>query len=218
MKFRHFLAVSAIVLSMAGLSAGDGRAEQKLCVNSSTGASRIIDVAKRCSKAETTVVIPGAANGETIVSSSYIVPNSPANYLSLVTADNGAQLIMFCSLDQTYWFAIDTAISAGDVNTFNAVSGKPFQAFHDLQYGGGGMDFADITERPWTGVFTYKRKKAMSRFEVTFSEINNRRDCLITLFSVGLGSATVVKRPPCGNPRAACVSAGTKDKTSAITP
>ena len=218
MKLLRCFAIAAVAFVAAGLSANEGRAEQKLCVNASTGASRVIDAAKRCSKAETAVVIPGAAKGETIVSSSYIVPNSFAHNLSLITADNGAELGIHCSVNQVSWFAIDPSISAGDVNIFNAVSGKPFQAFHDLQYGAGGMDVADVRERPWTGVFTYKHKKAMSRFEVTFSEINNRGDCLITLFSIGLGSATVVKPQPCGSGMAVCAPENASEKTSATAP
>ena len=218
MKLLRCFAIAAVAFVAAGLSANEGRAEQKLCVNASTGASRVIDAAKRCSKAETAVVIPEAAKGETIVSSSYIVPNSFGSYLSLITADAAAELSISCSINQVTWYANDLSIAAGDVNIFNAISGKPFQAFHDLRFAGGAMDSADITERPWTGVFTYKHKKAMSRFEVTFSEINNRRDCLITLFSVGLGSATVVKPQPCGSGMAVCAPENASEKASATAP
>lgn len=218
MKLFRFLAVTAFACVMAGLSAHESRAEQKLCVNASTGASRVIDAETRCSKAETAVVIAGATKGETVVASSYIVANIPNHYLSVITADNGAELNIYCSGNAVGWFALDPAVSAGDVNIFNAVSGQPFQAFRDLTYNGGFMDAAVVTERPWTGVFTYRNKQAMSRFEVTVSEVNKRRDCLVTLFSIGLASAKVVKSVPCRNRRWVCAPGQAADPDAAAAP
>lgn len=78
-------------------------------------------------------------------------------------------------------------MSAEDAKTFNVISGKPFQAFNDLRYNGGFLNLADLSERPWAGAFTYRNKKNLSRFEVTLSEVNANDDCLMTLFSTGLG-------------------------------
>lgn len=218
MTLTRMCAAAILALLAAGLSAGEGRAEQKLCVNNANGSSRIIDAAERCSKAETAVVIAGATKGETVVASSYIVANIPSHYLSVITADSGAELNIYCSGNAVGWFANDPAVSAGDVNIFNAVSGQPFQAFRDLTYNGGFMDAAVVTERPWTGVFTYRNKQAMSRFEVTVSEVNKRRDCLVTLFSIGLASAKVVKSAPCRNRRWVCAPGQAADPDAAAAP
>jgi hypothetical protein len=78
-------------------------------------------------------------------------------------------------------------MSAEDAKTFNVISGKPFQAFNDLRYTDGFLNWADVSERPWAGAFTYRNKKTLSRVEVTLSEVNANADCLRTLFSTGLG-------------------------------
>ena len=188
-------AIASVAALTLAFSASEGSAEnagQKLCVNSSTGATRVIDATESCRRAETTVKIPV---GKTTNTSSYIVPGSGGGgYLSLSTADGSAALYLFCApTTDVYWFALVPEIKAGDIQIFNAIEGQAFQAYNDLVFNGGSMDHAVVPARPWTGVFTAKYGKSLSRFEVTVSEINGRGDCLVTLFSIGLGEAQIVK-------------------------
>ena len=190
------LVVSAIILTAPGASA-----EHKLCVNDSTGATRVIEAPERCRKAETGVVIPHEADGETVKASSYVMPGSVASggsNLKLYTKNGQIRLSINCNYGGTlsinnaaYWAAENASVTAGSTSIFNNVEGQTFQAFNDLYYGGGSMDDATLPSRPWTGVFIARQGNAMSRFEVTVSDKNPRGDCLVTLFSVGLGSATV---------------------------
>ena len=188
-------AIASVAALTLAFSASEGSAEnagQKLCVNSSTGATRVIDATESCRRAETTVKIPV---GKTTNTSSYIVPGSGGGgYLSLSTADGGSELGIYCAPSNTVrWFATEPEVEAGDIQIFNAIAGQSFQAFNDLRTGGGAMDQAVVPPRPWTGVFTANYGKSLSRFEVTVSEINGRGDCLITVFSIGLGEAQIVK-------------------------
>lgn len=176
-------------------TAGDGSAEQKLCI-SSTGATRVIESEERCRKIETTVTIPDAVEGETIKTSSYVVSGTGGGgWLALSTADRGSSLYFFCRPGDSNigWKAESFDAKPGDIRTFNDVAGQPFQAFSDLVYGTGIIDAAVVPPRPWTGVFTVKYGKSLSRFELTVSDANARGDCLVTVFSIGLGSAWVGK-------------------------
>ena len=187
-------AVGGMAVLALGLSASEGSAEQKLCV-SSTGATRVVETPEKCRKIETAVKIPEAVKGETIKSSSYRIPGSGAGgYLSLTTADGMSELIINCypSTD-VRWFANDPSITAGDVQIFNAISGQTFQAFNDLQWNAGSQDPAVVPARPWTGVFSARYGTSLTRFEVTVSEISPGGDCLITLFSIGLGTARIIR-------------------------
>lgn len=189
LRVSAFAAVAALAITF---SASEGSAEQKLCV-SSTGATRVIETPARCRNIETAVNIPAAVKGETIETSSYLVPRTGnGGYLDLFTADGGSQLSIYCTAggNSSGWFAADPSVKAGEIKTFNAISGQPFQAFSDLYWGGGGMD-ATYATRPWTGVFTAKYGQSLSRFEVTVSEVNKRGDCLVTLFAIGLGRASI---------------------------
>jgi hypothetical protein len=182
------------VLALA-YSASQGSAEQRLCV-SSTGATRVIAATERCRKIETTVVVPDPVQGETIKSSFYTIPGQGGGgYLSLYTADGSSELMLFCFENGTNigWNAAGSSIKPGDVRTFNSISGEQTQAFNDLYYGGGVMDFAVVPQRPWSGVFVAKYGKSLSRFELTVSTANAAGDCLVTLFSIGLGSTRIVR-------------------------
>jgi hypothetical protein len=184
------------------LTAQEALAEHKLCVNDSTGATRVIEAPERCRKSETAVIIPHKADGETAKATSYTIPGSGSGgYMSVTTAAGGAQLHVPCnygdSSDYIGWFSFDSSITAGTVQVFNAIEGQPFQAFNDLRQGGGLMDISSVPVRPWSGVFTVRQGKALSRFELTMSNKNARGDCLVTLFSIGLGSVDIVQAPTC---------------------
>ncbi len=186
-------AVSAVTMLALAFSASEGSAQQKLCV-SATGATRVVDATESCRKIETTVKIPEAVQGETVKTSSYLIPGSNNNnYLGLFTADGGSELDIYCRVPQVGWFATDPKVKAGDISIFNDISGQTFQAFNDLRYNGGSMDFAVVPSQPWTGTFIAKYGKSLSRFEVTVSQANPRGDCLVTVFSIGLGSAVIYK-------------------------
>jgi hypothetical protein len=103
--------------------------------------------------------------------------------------------MLFCFENGTNigWNAAGSSIKPGDVRTFNSISGEQTQAFNDLYYGGGVMDFAVVPQRPWSGVFVAKYGKSLSRFELTVSTANAAGDCLVTLFSIGLGSTRIVR-------------------------
>ena len=198
--------VSALVVSAITLTAPGASAEHKLCVNDSTGATRVIEAPERCRKAETGVVIPHEADGETVKASSYVMPGSVASggsNLKLYTKNGQVRLSINCNYGGTlsinnaaYWVAENASVTAGSTSIFNNVEGQTFQAFNDLYFGIGAMDAATVPARPWTGVFTAKQGNALSRFEVTVSDKNPRGDCLVTLFSIGLGGVTVYASPP----------------------
>ena len=186
--------------AVAGAAPGAG-AEHKLCVNDSTGATRVIEAPQRCRKAETTVVIPHEADGETVKATSHVLPgsvDSGGSILTLNTENEDLSFSIACNYggteaghNTTNWYANTLSVTAGSVTTFNNIKGEPFQVFNDLYFGGGGMDIVTTPSRPWTGVFTAKQGNAMSRFEVTVSDKNAEGDCLVTLFSIGLGSVTI---------------------------
>ena len=192
LNFRATTIAAVAVLTMA-FSASEALAQPKLCV-SSTGGTRVIDASERCKKnIETTVEIPAAIEGETIKTSSYLIPSSNINnYLALLTADGSSELDIYCSVPTVGWSAVNPEIKAGDVNIFNDISGQNFQAFSDLRFNGGMMDLAEVPALPWTGVFKAKYGKNLSRFEVTVSRVAGR-NCLVTVFSIGLGNAIVFK-------------------------
>jgi len=201
---------TGMMVGLAGvalvISTDEGRAEHKLCINDSTGATRVIEAPQRCRKAETAVVIPHEADGEKVKASSYVLPGSVASggrLLTLNTENGDFSLSIACNYggtdaghNTTNWYANTLSVTAGSVTTFNNIKGEPLRVFNDLYYGGGGMDQVTPPSRPWTGVFTAKQGNAMSRFEVTVSDKNARGDCLVTLFSIGLGSVTISVPPP----------------------
>ena len=177
----------------------------KLCINDSTGATRVIEVPDRCRKAETAVVIPHEADGEMVKASSYVLPGSVASggrLLNLNTENGDFSLSIACNYggtdaghNTTNWYANTSSVTAGSVVIVDNIKGEPLRVFNDLYYGGGGMDQVTPPSRPWTGVFTAKQGNAMSRFEVTVSDKNAQGDCLVTLFSIGLGSVSVSALP-----------------------
>ncbi len=192
MFFFRVTTIAALAVLTMAFSATEGSAQQKLCV-SSTGATRVIDATERCKKIETTVEIPEAVVGETIKTSSYLVPSyNPNNYLGLYSADGGTVLNIYCSSPLVGWSAMKPEIQAGDISIFNDISGEQFQAFNDLQYNSGMQDHAVVPALPWTGTFTAKYGKSLTRYEVTVSR-HNARNCLMTVFSVGFGNAIIHK-------------------------
>ena len=188
--------IAAMAVLAIGLSASEGSAEQKLCV-SPTGATRVVETPEKCRRVETTVKIPEAEKGETIKTSSYVVSGTGAGgVLQLSTADRGSTLFIWCNASGSYdagWFASSPDVAAGDIVIINDVSGQAVQSFSDLAYNAGLQDNVTIPALPWTGTFTAKYGKSLSRFEVTVSNDNPQGNCLVTLFAIGFGSAYVHK-------------------------
>ena len=121
-------------------------------------------------------------------------------FLNLLTSGGRAELTLTCNYggpgDSEALWAADGSVTAGSIKIFNAVDGRPIDAFNDLAGGLGAQDRAFSSTGyqgtwPWHAVFTAVDGTTISRFDVTMNG-SPTGDCTVVVVPYNLDSGTVV--------------------------